>query len=163
MKTLVLVILGCIILASVMSILDITDAELLPIGSSLPQIKYNYNGVLNMVQKENGVRTIIMVFNTHCAHCQYELDVLENSISKFTGRVLYLLTSDNEIENHILINRWRKLFCDTRNNIHWGFIDKDQYRSIFGQVMTPSFFIYDDKHILIYKIFGETKIDRLLQ
>jgi len=137
-----------------------TQKEVLPIGSSLPKLKY-YSIKDSGYISTHGKPLMIMFFKTDCPHCEYELNTMNEKIDVLQAVDFYCVTTDkNYIENR-LYERWGAL-SNSKNYVFASINENDSMGKI-GIKVTPLLLIYNSNGKLIDKMLGETKFDRLLQ
>jgi thioredoxin-related protein len=137
-----------------------TQKEVLPIGSSLPKLKY-YSIKNSGYILPNGKPLIIMFFKPDCQHCEYELNTMNSRIDELQTGDYFCLTTDKEFIKHRLYEKWRAL--SKSKDFVFASINENDFNENIGIKIIPLFLIYNTNERLINKILGETKFDRLLQ
>jgi len=110
----------------------------------------------------SGNRKILIVyFSLNCEHCRYQLGVFNDHISEFKDFDLYFLTAEKGLFESSFITGFRKLRqCKTA---HFGVIDPGQYIKEYGKLRVPSIFVYNKSGVLENSIYGEIKIEKLIE
>lgn len=135
-----------------------TQNEILPVGSALPEIKIV--SLSNTVFiKTNNKPLMIMYFKPDCAHCRYELDLLNKRIDELSFADIYLLTTDRSFFTDSLFRDYKNLI--NKVSIKFGLASENEYKKKFGITSTPVFYFFDRHGRLAEKIIGETRFDRI--
>lgn len=135
--------------------------EILPVGSKMPHISIiTVNGTDSLISN-NKQKTAIVFFNEKCSHCQYELNILNQNIKKFSATKLYLITTKKDYLTSDNIKTFTNLL--EAENVTFGIADEDEYYKKYGFTGTPSFCFFDENCILTNKLTGETKLARILK
>jgi hypothetical protein len=114
----------------------------------------------SMYELPNSVPTVVMLFNTACEHCHYEVTEIKKSISSFQ-RTSILMISSEPIKT---IKAFAKEYgLDSEATITFAKINRDDVFETFGSVSIPHILIYDKDRKLIKEFKGETKIEAILQ
>ncbi len=142
-------------------IIEASRPEVLPIGSSLPEIKYVSLSGNDALKTDTTKETMIIYFNSECEHCKYELRQLNENIDKFKNIKIYLFTIEKDFFKKSVMKELNELY--KAKNISFGIVDKSEYENKFGSMVTPSIFLFDYSNKLIKKIRGEMKIESLLK
>ena len=108
-------------------------------------------------QKTN-CKVIIIFFDPECEHCQYMVRSLLKSGQKLNNAILLMISLADAQKLKDFKNEFH---LDSIKNIKLLRDQKIEFPKIFGTSMVPSFFIYKNGR-LIKKIFGETRIENLL-
>ncbi|MFA3782330.1 redoxin domain-containing protein [Melioribacteraceae bacterium 4301-Me] len=149
------------ITATIWVIVEGSKAEILPVGSKLPEIKLKTFYGLNTL-KSNGYNKIIVIyFSKECSHCKYELDLLNKNINMLTNTEVYFITADKDYLDSEQIKEYKSLLQN--KNVIFGVINKEEYNKNFGSNATPTLYFFNQKGILTSKIIGETKFERIIE
>ncbi|MHB1687137.1 MAG: peroxiredoxin family protein [Ignavibacteriaceae bacterium] len=140
---------------------EASGPEVLPEGSLMPKIKYTCKNGTDVLKHDSTKETMVIFFNSECSHCKYELGELNNNIEKFENVRIYFFTTEKDFFQKPVVDRWKNLY--TAPNIYFGIVDKDSYEKKFGSMVTPSIFLFSTSSKLTKKIYGEMKIERLLE
>jgi len=162
-KVYLLILVLAVFVIAVILVATMTQGEVLPLGSSLPNIQYTSGQTSHRVRADSVRPLLIMFFSKNCRHCLDELDRFNTNVDQFSRANLLFLTSDEGAEEDGIRNRWRILFDTTRNNIRLGFISEGVVNEKFGISATPAFFAFEKNGVLVDRILGEAKLDRLLR
>jgi len=101
---------------------------------------------------------ILILFNSTCEHCQYELSQIKANITDFNA-VELLFVSAEPIE---VIKQVASAFA-AADNIKFIKISPEDVYENFGTVRFPTILIYNTAGKLIKEFKGETKIEAILQ
>jgi hypothetical protein len=132
-------------------------------SSPLPRLTYrdaSGNGA-HVVGADPGHRIAIVVFNSQCEHCLYELDAFEHRLSEVDGTRLYFLTSEAALPSAVIAKRWPALM--TSRWVSWGTVRAQDVRSGLRTAVVPVVFVFDENGRLVKQFRGETKFDLLVR
>ena len=135
--------------------------EVLPLGSVLPEIDYLAKNGADMLKNDSTKETMVIFFNSECSHCKYELSELNNNIEKFENVRIYFFTIEKDFFQKPVVEEWKNLY--TAPNVSFGIVNKSSYENKFGGIVTPSIFFFNTSNKLTKKIYGEMRIERLLE
>jgi len=105
--------------------------------------------------------TLIVYFQLDCGYCQYEVEVIRDSLHLFADTNV-LLVSDGSIEELRKFISAYGLF-NHLNALHVLHDAKGRFKQLLGMSKVPSVFIYDAERKLVRHYQGETKIDAILK
>jgi peroxiredoxin len=101
----------------------------------------------------------IFYYNAGCEYCQDEAKHLQQNIAHFNKIQILMISTNLPKETKRFEEEYR---LNEYKNIIWVY-DKDfSFYKWFGNTVTPSVFIYNDKHILLKEYRGEVKIQAIL-
>jgi len=104
--------------------------------------------------------TVMIWFHPECRNCKYQLDVINNNIRHlYTARFLFITPEKNFFRKKIS-KTWPELAKSS--NTLFGIIDKSRFIKEFGPVATPSLLLFNHTGILKEKIYGEVKLEKIL-
>lgn len=136
-----------------------------PLSESSPLPRLTYRDALGtgarIVSADPSHRTAIVLFNSQCEHCLYELDAFEHRLSEVDGTRLYFLTSEAALPSAVIAKRWPAL--GTSRWVSWGTVRAQDVRSGLRTTVTPVVFVFDEKGRLVKQFRGETKFDLLVR
>jgi thiol-disulfide isomerase/thioredoxin len=151
--------LGFIAVGVVVAVIFGTQEELLPVASKLPVL--NLNSIKGRIEvNASSVPLMIMFFKPDCPHCEYEFEIMNKKINALENINIYFVTTDKKYIQDKTFRKWNKLI--NKDNIFFASIDEQEYKEKIGINVTPVFLIYNNAGVLVNKIFGETKFDRIL-
>ncbi len=101
---------------------------------------------------------VLLLFNSTCEHCQYEIAQIKDKITDFNQVELVFLSS----EPIAVIKQVAASFTPTANVIFVKINPEDVYEN-FGTVRFPTILIYNAGGKLVKDFKGETKIEAILQ
>ncbi len=117
---------------------------------------FNLDSTLFVFPKATPV--VLVIFNSTCEHCQYELSQIKNNMSNFNNLELVFLSS----ESISVIKRVALLF-ESAPNVSFVKINPEHLYDSFGTVRFPTIFIYNSVGTLVKEFKGEVKIDAILE
>lgn len=138
-----------------------TKPELLPIGSKLPRITYISLDGYNTLKTNNQSKILVLFFSKECPHCKYELSILNENLDKLEGATIYLFTADDGYLKSEEIKTNEALLSNSK--VVYGIVNKENFDSTFGSLLTPSLYFFNNDGILTGKIKGETKLERIIE
>lgn len=130
-------------------------------GSILPLLIYEGKTGMNKIERENNKTTVIVWFHPNCGHCLYQLNVFNDNINAFNETRLFFLTESRIFPQKKHLGKWQNLTSAV--NVKFGITSRDVFCDLFGPVVNPSIFIFDKAGVLISKIYGEVKLEKLLE
>jgi hypothetical protein len=130
------------------------------VGSSLPSIAYRDPHGTHTLTAAPGRRTVVVLVAATCAHCDYQLEVLNRGAAQFASTRLYLLSTEHDLFESGGPARYPALTASAL--VAWGIVDRAEFERTFGVAMTPAVFIFDDRGRLVRSLRGETKLEALL-
>ncbi len=151
---------GLLIIFMIWLIREALRPQVLPLGSLLPKAAYEIcegRDTLRIIPHRSQV---LMLFHTRCPHCMYQLEVLESNAEAFSGRRLFLVTTEENFSLCYGPLQWPKFAC--AQHVVWAYISESEFKRHFGRAISPSIFIFDESGILRQKIRGEVKLDKIL-
>jgi hypothetical protein len=105
--------------------------------------------------------TVIVWFHPECDHCRYQLDVINNNIRRLrTARFLFI-TAEKDFFRKKFNFAWPDLVESPY--VLFGIIDKSKFIDEFGPVITPSLLFFNRSGELKEKLYGEVKVDKIIQ
>ena len=96
--------------------------EVLPVGSSLPELEYHDSRGTKTLKHFRDLNTIIVLFNSKCEHCRYQLKQFNENIARFVDAKLFFLTK----EQHFFT---KKYLVSDRKHLN---LQKKHQLQIFG-------------------------------
>lgn len=107
-----------------------------------------------------GKRVILVLFNSTCEHCQYELRQIKQHITDFNEVELVLASS----EPIATISQVAEQFgLEDDNHVNFVKINSEDVYGNFGTVRFPTVLVYGADGKLVKEFKGKTKIEALLE
>lgn len=122
----------------------------------LPELKFDFYTDLKI---KNNRPVIISLIEPDCEHCQYMVSNIVNNKKSFEKIEMVIISTSNKNLMNSFIRDYK---LNTLKNLIIGLDTNYTFYNTFGVMTTPSFFVYNKKHILVKSIKGETKIENLL-
>ena len=135
--------------------------DVLPVGSFIPELEYSDTTGTHVLKPDSSQFTMIVLFNPNCEHCQYQLNQFNIHLNRFANTQLFLLTTEQNIFNKNYLEQFETLA--QAENVHWGIVDKKQFKGKFGNIVLPSIFLFNKTGKLINKIRGEVRIEKIIK
>ncbi|SKC75982.1 peroxiredoxin family protein [Ohtaekwangia koreensis] len=104
-------------------------------------------------------KNIIIMFQPDCDHCQREAKQIGENIKAFKDYQLYFVSSATREELQKFASEYT---LDKFSNVHFGSTSVNDVINTYGQIETPSIYIYDDRK-LIQKFNGEVEISEVVK
>ena len=105
--------------------------------------------------------TLIVYFQPDCGHCQYEVEVIRDSLHLFADTNV-LLVSDGAIEElREFISAYE--LSNPLHALHVLYDANGSFKQLLGMSKVPSVFIYDAERKLVRHYQGETKIEAIIK
>ena len=101
---------------------------------------------------------VIIHFNTTCDNCYNEILDLKNNISSF-DKSLIILVSEEPFQD---IQQFQVEYQLNYENVLLAKMKSEDVYQYYGNIITPSIFVYDKELILKKKFIGETKVQAIL-
>ena len=134
--------------------------EALPVGSLMPDLDYQDTTGTYILKNDSTQNTIIVLFERNCEHCQYQLNQFNEHLNKFVNTRLVLLTTEQDFFNENYLEQFEIL--TQAENVHWGIVNKKQFKKKFGSMVLPTIFLFNKPGKLINKIRGEVRIEKIV-
>ena len=131
-----------------------------PVQNDLPDMSITLlDGTLLKTKGLPG-KTVLVLFQTDCDHCQREATDIERNILGFSTSTLYFITSSSiaEIEKFA-----RDYKLNEHKNVHFASTSTENILNSFGPIETPSIYIYSNEHRLVKSFNGEVSIAEVLK
>lgn len=104
-------------------------------------------------------KNIIIMFQPDCDHCQREAKQIGENINAFKDYQLYFVSSATREELQKFASEY---ILDKFSNVHFGSTSVNDVINTYGQIETPSIYIYDDRK-LVQKFNGEVEISEVIK
>ena len=105
--------------------------------------------------------TVIVWFHPECEHCRYQLDVLNKNIRQLGDARFFFITAERDYFQKNFSIAWPDLVQSP--HVSFGIIEKSRFINEFGPVVTPSLLLFNHGGILKEKLYGEVKVEKILQ
>jgi cytochrome oxidase Cu insertion factor (SCO1/SenC/PrrC family) len=105
-------------------------------------------------------KTVLILFQTECDHCQREATAIQENISAFKDYSLYFITTNPLQEIEKFANEYK---LAGQPNVHFCQATSINILNSFGPIDAPSLYIYSNEKTLIKKFNGETSINEILK
>jgi peroxiredoxin len=131
-----------------------------PAENDLPEmsVQLTDNTPVNMKEVED--KTILVLFQPDCDHCQREAADIEENLVKFEEYQLYFLSNASIPELQQFANTYK---LNNAPNVHFGTTPAEYIIQNFGSIPTPSLYIYSKDGKLVNEFKGETPIENILK
>lgn len=130
-----------------------------PLQNDLPALQLVTTTGQPIFAKTLPGKTVIILFQPDCDHCQREAIQIQENIEAFKDYQLYFISNVSDQELIAFAHTYK---LDSPPNIHFATTSADQIISNFGPLDTPSLFIYSEGGKLVNKFIGETDISKIL-
>jgi protein-disulfide isomerase len=131
-----------------------------PSKNSLPALAYRDSLGSHVIRADSGTPTIIVLFDSRCGHCAYQLTDFDRRLADLAHARIYLLTTEQKLPLAELARRWPVLA--KAQSVTWGMVSASEFRAQLNTLVTPALFVYDARGAFVTKYVGEVKVDALL-
>ncbi|MBL0741779.1 peroxiredoxin family protein [Chryseolinea lacunae] len=139
---------------------DSTPAVPAPPASDLPNLVVNLVNGAPVNLKDLKGKTILILFQPDCDHCQRESTAIRDNMSAFEDYEVYFISASS-VEESVEFAKTYK-FKD-QINVHFALTTVENVIDTFGSISAPSLYVYSAEHLLIKHFNGETPIDDILK
>ena len=108
---------------------------------------------------EPRARTLLLLVDSRCGHCEYELAQLAASADRLREVRVYIVTTEALPAVRALASRWP---AHDRDRIGWGRLAPADAQALFGTRATPTALVYDAGGVQRARFVGEAGVERLL-
>ncbi len=125
----------------------------------MPNLEYiNENG-LNQLKTDSTMHLLVVLFREDCKICSDQIDDLNNyeKISSFMKIVF--VTTDIHFLKSGASNRWINLF--EKEQILFGVVKRNNFLDRFGSLITPSYYLFNQKGTLIWMARGKVPFEQI--
>ena len=127
---------------------------------SMPRLEYQTAKGTETLKIDSLRNTMLVYFHSDCKYCKYELGLLNDNLREFTNTRLTLLTPEANFFGQKKIQPWSNLMASP--GVSWGIVDGSELKEKFGAKGFPTTFIFDHSGVLVAKVFGEAKLEKLV-
>ena len=104
-------------------------------------------------------KTILMLFNSECEHCQQEISDIVENIKSFDGIQLWFVSfEEEEATSYFLLQKG----VMARNASYSFWIDPEVAYKTFGPLRFPQTFVYQDNQ-LVKSFLGPIEVNKMLE
>lgn len=128
------------------------------IPSELPMLPITKLDGSKLTTKQLKGKTVLVLFQPDCDHCQREAEAIQKHLSAFDGYTLYFV-SDAALPQ---LNQFAQDYKLSGNNIHFASASIYDIIKVMGPLETPSLFVYSEEGRLVKSFIGETPIEKVL-
>ncbi len=125
--------------------------------------KVRYEGIMgkDSIISNPTRHTVIIWFHPECEHCRYQLDVLNTNIRQLGDARFFFITDERDYFRKNFSIAWPDLVQSP--HVSFGIIEKSRFINEFGPVVTPSLLFFNYGGVLKEKLYGEVKVEKILQ
>lgn len=135
--------------------------KLMPIQNNLPPLKLkNLDGSMLDVQSFLGKKTILILFQPDCDHCQNEAQQIAKRLSAFASYTLYFISSAPNVEVEKFSHDYN---LADQPNIHFALTESQSIIDSYGPIPAPSIYIYSKEGSLLNSFNGEMEMDVVIK
>ena len=102
---------------------------------------------------------IVYHFSPDCEHCQFMAKEINGNIGKLDDTNILMIT---EASKKDALQFMTDYGLDNIQGVHLGIDSTYIFFKTFGSFAIPSFYVYNNKHVLTRAVKGETKIENLI-
>jgi len=104
--------------------------------------------------------TIIIWFHPECENCRYQLNIINGNIKRLADARFFFITADTNFFKNKYNTIWPDLVQSTY--AFFGIIDKSKFIDEFGPIVTPSLLLFNRSGVLKEKLYGEVKMEKII-
>jgi cytochrome oxidase Cu insertion factor (SCO1/SenC/PrrC family) len=131
-----------------------------PVKSELPDMQVTLVDGKIVDLKTLRSKTVIVLFQPDCDHCQHEAEEIKANIDRFKNQTMYFVSS-SPVDQIVKFSKDYKL--DGQSNIFFGATTVQKILDTFGPIAAPSIYIYSENGQLIQKFNGQTPVGDIIQ
>ncbi len=107
-----------------------------------------------------GKKTIFILFQPDCDHCQKEAKQIRENIEAFRDYEIYFVTAAKveEVKNFSIDYKFEE-----HKNFHFATTDIQSIINSYGPIQAPSIYIYSEQGKLLTQFNGQTEIENILK
>jgi peroxiredoxin len=113
-----------------------------------------------MNAKELKGKTVLVLFQPDCDHCQHEAEDIEDHLASFRDYTLYFVSSAGPEEIRKFSNTYK---LSGIPNIIFGATTVESILNNFGAIQAPSIYIYSEEGKLVNSFNGQTDVGVILK
>jgi peroxiredoxin len=128
-------------------------------GTKIPELIFEGKMGKENLTNDDDKTTVIIWFHPDCEHCLYQLTQINAFIDLLSNTKFFFLTAERKFPSTRHLGLWPNL--TTAEHVRFGVLEKERFMASFGKVTTPTTFIFNKRGILVEKIFGEVKFQKI--
>lgn len=128
-------------------------------SNDLPWLPITYLDGSGTLVKDIKGKTVLVLFQPDCDHCQRETVQIREHLSHFDGYELFFVSDANLPEIGQFAQEYQLADID---NIHFAQATINDIIQTVGPIQTPSLFVYSKEGRLVKSFIGETPIEQIL-
>jgi peroxiredoxin len=128
-------------------------------GTMLPILTFEGEMGKEYIENDAKKSTIIVWFHPDCEHCLYQLTLINDHIHLLEKVKFFFLTAEKKFPAVHHLGLWPRLTA--AENVRFGILEEERFMTSFGQVVTPTMFVFNRQGKLEEKLFGEVKIEKI--
>ena len=151
----VVIVLGVLVLKTINKVQS--DKATLMLLQRLPEMPFYY---LYDGKDSKDKPTIVVLFSPDCDYCHRTAEELVANKNELNLIQVIMVTQSGVKETKEFFQKYKlselpdlKVAVDKKNEFH----------KYFGNANVPTFYLYNNKHVFIQKIQGETKVSHLIK
>jgi peroxiredoxin len=130
------------------------------VPNDLPQMIATKPDGSQLNMKELTGKTVLVLFQTDCDHCQREATAIQENISAFKPYSVYFITTSTQQQIEAFAKEYR---LDDYPNVHFCQTTSQSILDNFGAIDAPSLYIFSSDRKLVKSFNGETTIGEILK
>lgn len=132
-----------------------------PLASNeFPQMQIELLNGNSLSAKSIEGKTVLILFQPDCDHCQHEAEQIENNLSVFRDYTLYFVSSSPVHELEKFANDYKLRGIP---NVLFGQTTTESILNSFGPIQTPSIYIYSGEGKLVKHFNGQTEVGEIIK
>jgi hypothetical protein len=139
---------------------DSEDSNSTTAQNDLPQMVVTKPDGSQLNMRELTGKTVLILFQTDCDHCQREAAAIQENISAFENYSLYFITTSSHKEIETFANEYK---LAGHPNVYFCQATSQSILDNFGPIDAPSLYIFSPDQKLVKSFNGETQINEILR
>ena len=128
--------------------------------NELPYLNYSSLDGKAFSTRELPGKSILILFNTDCDHCQREAQSIGEKINAFKDYEILFVAADS---THHIQTFAKTYGLENKSNVKFGRADYMDVYMNFGSIPTPSIYLYSRERKLIKNFQGETPVEEIVK
>jgi peroxiredoxin len=105
-------------------------------------------------------KTVLVLFQPDCDHCQHEAEQIENNLSAFSDYNVYFVSSSPVEEIKKFANDYK---LSGIPNVLFGLTTTESILNNFGAIQAPSIYIYSHEGKLVKHFNGQVEVGEIMK
>ncbi|MDF3078818.1 MAG: alkyl hydroperoxide reductase/Thiol specific antioxidant/Mal allergen [Sphingobacteriaceae bacterium] len=111
---------------------------------------------------ESGKKSVLILFDTSCSHCQAEMDSIGKHYNEFKNLNFYLVTLDAKAEIARFMDKYGAALKG-KKNVMILLDSGHEFIPKFQPTKYPAMYVYSEKKRLVKSFFGQKDVEEVLE